>query len=77
MFPGLSSRVEKEVKDVYVREKFNGDRSGLNRVAIVVNDPPRRRHGVFIGASFLANFSNNWITRKDYQERGDRVFIGQ
>jgi hypothetical protein len=34
MFPGLSSRVEKDLKEIYVREKFNGDRSGLNRVKI-------------------------------------------
>jgi actin-related protein 2 len=54
MFPGLSSRVKKEVEDIYVQEKFDGDRSGLARVKINVHDPPRRKHGVFIGASFLA-----------------------
>jgi hypothetical protein len=32
MFPGLSSRVEKDVKEIYVREKFDGDVSGLKRV---------------------------------------------
>jgi len=64
MFPGLSSRVEKDLKDIYVKEKFNGDKSGLNRVKINVIDPPRRRHGVFIGASFLANFAGpeRWIS---------------
>lgn len=55
MFPGLSSRVEKELKEIYVKEKFNGDKSGLNRVRISVHDPPRRKHSVFIGASFVAN----------------------
>ena len=54
MFPGLSSRVEKDFKDIYVREKFKGDRAGLSRVNIKVHDPPRRKHGVFLGASFLA-----------------------
>ena len=54
MFPGLSTRVEKDLKDIYVREKFNGDKSGLSRVKIAVHDPPRRKHGVFVGASFLA-----------------------
>jgi len=64
MFPGLSSRVEKDLKDIYVKEKFNGDKSGLNRVKINVIDPPRRKHGVFIGASFLANFAGpeRWIS---------------
>ena len=78
MFPGLSSRVEKDVKDIYVREKFKGDRSGLNRVKIQVHDPPRRRHGVFIGASFLANFTpdDRWITREEWMEKGEKVFTG-
>lgn len=57
MFPGLSSRVEKELKDIYVREKFKGDRAGLQRIPILVNDPPTRKHGVFIGASFVANYA--------------------
>lgn len=77
MFPGLSSRVEKDLKDIYVREKFKGDRSGLSRVNISVLDPPRRKHGVFIGASFLANFSGEegWISKKDYMEQGSKMFL--
>ena len=75
MFAGLSSRVQKELEDVYVREKFKGDRSGLKRVAIRVLDPPRRKHGVFIGASFLAGLSTNWITKKEYAEIGDKLFL--
>ena len=34
MFPGLSSRVEKDLKEIYVRDKFDGDVKGLNRVKI-------------------------------------------
>jgi actin-related protein 2 len=70
MFPGLSSRVEKEVKDIYVREKFKGDREGLKRINIVVNDPPRRKHGVFIGASFVGKHTpeQSWISRQAYAE---------
>jgi actin-related protein 2 len=65
MFPGLSSRVEKDVKEIYVRDKFGGDRSGLNRVRVSVHDPPRRKHGVFIGASFLANHTplEHWVSK--------------
>ena len=77
MFPGLSSRVEKDLKEIYVREKFKGDKSGLQRVRIQVHDPPRRKHGVFIGASFLANIApdERWISKKDYQEKGSKLFI--
>ena len=75
MFPGLSSRVEKDLKEIYVREKFDGDKSGLKRVNICVRDPPRRKHGVFSGASFLANCSDAaWITKKSYSEIGVKVF---
>jgi len=75
MFPGLSSRVEKDLKDIYVKEKFGGDRSGLNRVPIKVLDPPRRKHGVFIGGSFLASCATNWITKQSYAEAGDKLFL--
>jgi len=76
MFPGLSSRVEKDLKEIYVKEKFDGDIGGLKRVNICVRDPPRRRHGVFIGASFLANFAqpSAWISKKSYDEVGVKVF---
>ncbi len=76
MFPGLSSRVEKDLKEIYVREKFDGDVGGLKRIAISVRDPPRRKHGVFIGASFLANFAQPeaWISKKAYDENGIKVF---
>ena len=59
MFPGLSSRVEKDLKELYVVDKFNGDRNGLKRMLIQVLDPPRRKHGVFIGASFVASNSDD------------------
>lgn len=77
MFPGLSSRVEKDLKEIWVREVFNGDKAGLNRVRINVHDPPRRKHGVFIGASFLANNApeTSWISIKDYQEQGQKLFM--
>jgi len=34
MIPGLSSRLEHEIKELYVNKKFKGDRSGLNRVKV-------------------------------------------
>ena len=77
MFPGLSSRVEKDLKEIYVKEKFNGDRSRLARFPICVHDPPRRKHGVFIGASFVANNTDEsgWISLADYKTTGDKLFL--
>jgi len=72
MFPGFSTRCEKELKDIYVREKFKGDREGLKRIKIKVEDPPRRKHAVFVGASFVGNHLDvsKWISKQQYSEGG-------
>lgn len=57
MIPGLSTRLENEIKELYVAKKFKGDRKGLERVKVTVNDPPRRKNAVFLGGSFFANFA--------------------
>jgi len=57
MIPGLSTRMENEIKDRWVQKKGKGDASILNRVKIAVHDPPRRKNAVFMGASFLASFA--------------------
>lgn len=57
MTPGLSSRLENEIKELYVTRRFKGDRSGLNRVKVQVHDPPRRKNAVFMGASWMAAFA--------------------
>jgi actin-related protein 2 len=57
MTPGLSSRLEHELKETWVKKKGKGDRSILNRVKINVHDPPRRKNAVFLGASFFAKFA--------------------
>jgi actin-related protein 2 len=77
MFPGLSSRVEKDLKEIYVLDKFNGDRKGLNRLPINVIDPPRRKHNVFIGASFISKNTpdSNWISIQEYKEKGEKMFL--
>lgn len=77
MFPGLSSRVEKDLRELYVKDKFAGDRNGLKRINICVHDPPRRKHGVFIGASFIAKQSGEdmWISQAAYKEQGNKMFL--
>jgi actin-related protein 2 len=34
MIPGLSTRLENEIKELYVAKKFKGDRKGLERVKV-------------------------------------------
>lgn len=77
MIPGLSTRLEQEIKEQYVKFKFKGDRSGLNRVKVQVHDPPRRKNAVFMGGSFLANFAKDeqYISKQEYEETGTKVFF--
>lgn len=57
MFPGLSSRIDRELRAIFTKQKFGGDASRVRKTGLTVNDPPRRKHSVFIGASFLASGS--------------------
>ena len=77
MFPGLSTRVEKELQDIYVENKFKGDRAGLKRIKIFVKDPPRRKHGVFIGASFVGKHMpfESWVSKANYAEQGQQILF--
>ncbi|XP_042370040.1 actin-related protein 2-A-like [Plectropomus leopardus] len=44
---------------------------------IRIEDPPRRKHMVFLGGAVLADImkdkDNFWMTREEYQEKGTRV----
>lgn len=77
MFPGLSSRVEKDIKELFIKDKLGGDRSRTSKVNISVHDPPRRKHNVFIGASFVAKNAGDeqYISLQNYREIGDKLFL--
>lgn len=77
MFPGFSSRLEKDVKDLYLKHVLQGDTTRQNKFRCHVEDPPRRQHMVFLGASILADAYNPetqwWIKRSEYQDYGASV----
>lgn len=77
MYPGLPSRLEKDIKARYLRDVLNGDRSRLNRLKLRIEDPPRRRNMVFLGASVLGDImkdrSDFWITKQDWDEVGPAI----
>merc|ERR1719311_1497123 len=77
MFPGLSSRLEKDIRQLYFQHVLQGDTSRQNKFRCHVEDPPRRQHMVFHGASLLAESypedSQWWIKRSEYQEQGAGV----
>jgi len=74
MYPGLPSRLEKEVKQLYLEKVLNGDTSRLSKFKIKVEDPPTRKHLVFIGGAVLAEIYKDrpefWITKQEIDENG-------
>jgi len=74
MYPGLPSRLEKEIKQLYLTRTLNGDISRLEKFKVRIEDPPRRKHMVFLGGAVLAEIMKDkedfWVTKKEYQEFG-------
>ena len=77
MYPGLPSRLEKEMKKHYLKNVAKGDREILKKLKLRIEDPPRRKHMVFLGGSVLADIMKEkeafWMTRAEYQESGMKV----
>lgn len=77
MFAGFSSRLEKELINILTEKRYRGNRKNAETAGICVSDPPRRKHAVFGGGSFLANLSPEtaWVTHAMIQENGPRVLF--
>jgi len=77
MYPGLPSRLEREMKQLYLERILKGDTEKLSRFKIRIEDPPRRKHMVFMGGAVLAEIMKDkpefWMSRAEYQEQGVRV----
>ncbi|CAD6574145.1 MAG: Arp2/3 complex subunit, actin nucleation center [Alectoria sarmentosa] len=77
MYPGLPSRMEKEIKQLWLTKVLGGNPERLNAFKVRIEDPPRRRHMVFLGGAVLANImadkENMWITKQEWQEQGPRI----
>lgn len=76
MYPGLPSRMEKEIKQLWLTKVLGGNPERLNvsasnplsrqvvntvwqKFKVRIEDPPRRRHMVFLGGAVLANIVSN------------------
>ncbi|KAI9022220.1 actin family [Phycomyces nitens] len=77
MYPGLPSRLEKEMKQLYLTNVLDGDVSRLSKFKIRIEDPPRRKHMVFLGGAVLADIMKNkdswWVTKQEWEEQGVRA----
>ncbi|KAF8273145.1 actin-domain-containing protein [Lactarius quietus] len=56
---------------------LNGDPSRLNKFKIRIEDPPRRKHMVFLGGAVLADIMKGreefWVSRDEWYEQGIRA----
>lgn len=77
MYPGLPSRLEKELKQLWLTKVLGGNPERLNKFKVRIEDPPRRRHMVFLGGAVLANImadkEDMWISKAEWEEQGPRV----
>lgn len=77
MFPGLPSRLEKDMRDLYLKRILKGDQKALDRFKLGIEDPPRRKHMVFLGGSVLADIMKDradfWISKAEWKEQGEKL----
>jgi len=76
MYPGFPTRLEREIKRLYLQRVLKGNKEGMKKLksALHIEDPPRRKHMVFLGGAVLADIMKDrddfWISRQEWQERG-------
>ncbi|KAH9252960.1 hypothetical protein BASA81_009116 [Batrachochytrium salamandrivorans] len=74
MYPGLPSRMEADIKALYLKHVLKGAEDRMNRLKLRIEDPPRRKHMVFLGASVLGDLMRDrtdfWVTKQEYDEKG-------
>lgn len=77
MYPGLPSRLERELKQLYLQHVLKGAVEKLAKFKPRIEDPPRRKDMVFIGGSVLAETAKNndkfWLSKEEYEEKGLKV----
>lgn len=77
MYPGLPSRLEKELKQLWLTRVLNNDASRLSKFKVRIEDPPRRKQMVFIGGAVLANImadkDHMWISKQEWEEYGAQI----
>jgi len=59
---------------MYLKEILKGDKDRMKKFKMRIEDPPRRKHMVFLGGAVLAQIMENnpksWLSRQDYLEKG-------
>ena len=81
MLPGFSSRLLKEIQNVYIEKGLKNVKDKTIKIMIDIIDSPRKKYSTFIGATVLANIYNTpqgedyWITKQDWDEVGPDIIL--
>jgi len=74
MYPGLPSRLEKEIRRLYLERVLKGNLQQMQKFKCRIEDPPRRKHMVFLGGAVLAEIMKDkpafWMNKSEYDEQG-------
>eukprot|EP01115_Flamella_aegyptia_P008013 TRINITY_DN330_c0_g1_i2.p1 TRINITY_DN330_c0_g1~~TRINITY_DN330_c0_g1_i2.p1 ORF type:complete len:335 (+),score=97.17 TRINITY_DN330_c0_g1_i2:3-1007(+) len=77
MYPGLPSRLEKDIRSLYLERVLQGNRSTFHKFHCRIEDPPRRKHMVFLGGAVLAEIMKDqdhfWMNKSEYEEQGYNI----
>jgi len=81
MYPGLPTRLEKEIQKLVLERNFKGDKALLKKFKIKVEDPPRRKYMVFLGGAVLADLMKDnqefWISKEEWAEKGGERVLAE
>lgn len=74
MFAGLPSRLEKDVRELWMERVAKGDLSRASKFKLKIEDPPRRKNMVFLGGSVLADIMKDqnefWLSKEEWEDKG-------
>ncbi|CAJ0569335.1 unnamed protein product, partial [Mesorhabditis spiculigera] len=75
MYPGLPSRLERELKQLWLERVAKGNTDQFKKFKIRIEAPPRRKNMVFMGGAVLANLMRDrdedfWASKQKYEEEG-------
>jgi actin-related protein 2 len=81
MYPGLPTRIERDLESLQMAGRTSkggvakaDDPESPARLKVKVEDPPERKHIVFLGGAVLADLMKDndafWIRRSDWDEQG-------
>jgi actin-related protein 2 len=77
MYAGLPTRLEKELRQLYLDRIQGGNEKNMSKFKLRIETPPRRKHMVFLGGSVLADIMKDrpefWISKQEWEEKGERI----